>query len=141
MRKTPRVARGEEAGEAWGNPAAALSRAVAGDLDGGSDAGRVPALLAAAVRGSHRGPDSFEPTAGPEGLNRRAETGDPDGPAHVPVDAEPQGGVPVDAEPWGRRPGPHRPPNGSTPSAMTSPRSSSTRWRGRLPVRGGAKRV
>ena len=41
----------EEAGEAWGNPAAALSRAVAGDLDGGSDVGRVPALLAAAVRG------------------------------------------------------------------------------------------
>ena len=73
----------EEAGEAWGNPAAALSRAVAGDLDGGSDAGRVPALLAAAVRGSHRGPDSFEPTAGPEGLNRRAETGDPDGPARM----------------------------------------------------------
>ena len=96
----------EEAGEAWGNPAAALSRAVAGDLDGGSDAGRVPALLAAAVRGSHRGPDSFEPTAGPEGLNRRAETGDPDGPAHVPVDAEPQGGVPVDAEPWGGVPDP-----------------------------------
>ena len=73
----------EEAREAWGNPAAALSRAVAGDLDGGSDAGRVPALLAAAVRGSHRGPDSFELTAGPEGLNRRAETGDPDGPARM----------------------------------------------------------
>ena len=38
-----------------GSPAAALSRAVTGDLDGGSDVGRVPALLAAAVRGSRRG--------------------------------------------------------------------------------------
>ena len=86
----------EEAREAWGNPAAAISRAVTGSPEGVCDVERVPTLLAAAVRGSHRSPDSFAAGMDPGGggmnhgggVHDSPSTPSPGGAPHTPPPAK-----------------------------------------------------